>query len=109
MTLHNELVELGVLQKLQPGFKACSIEEKRARLNACQQARRRARKEAKASGIPWIPKHIGRPPKYSTLEEALVAKREVYRASKARQTQRIVEAIQNYIKDHADTGQSIDS
>ena len=50
------------------------------------------------NGIEWIPKKAGRPPKYSTPEEAFEAKRELYRASKAKQLQRMTEAIQKAIE-----------
>ena len=109
MSLLNKLVEMGILDRQKPGFKACSIEERRMRLNACQRARRQARRDAKANGVPWIPKHIGRPPKYSTLEEELEARRAISRATKIRQTKRTVEAIQRYVNGESDTMQSTDS
>jgi hypothetical protein len=92
------LVEMGLMEKLKPGFQASTPEERRRRISECQRNRRQAQKDAFTKGIEWIPKKAGRPPKYSTPEEALEAKREMYRANKARQLQRMTEAIQKAIE-----------
>ena len=89
---------MGIIEKLKPGFQACTPEERRRRISECQRNRRQAQKDAFAKGLEWIPKKAGRPPKYSTPEEALEAKREMYRANKARQIQRMAEAIQKAIE-----------
>ena len=98
MTMYSRLVELGILERLKPGFPANPPEERRRRITECQRSRRLAQKEAVTNGLEWIPKKAGRPPKHSTPEEALHAKRELYRASKARQVQRMTEAIQKAIE-----------
>ena len=98
MTLYNMLVEMGIIERLKPGFPANPPEERRRRITECQRNRRQAQKEALANGLEWTPKKAGRPPKYSTPEEALQAKRELYRANKARQVQRMTEAIQKAIE-----------
>ena len=91
------LVEMGLIERLKPGFPANPPEERRRRITECQRNRRNAQKETFKNGIEWIPKKTGRPPKYSTPEEALQAKRELYRQSKARQLERMAEAIQKAI------------
>jgi hypothetical protein len=98
MTLYSTLVEMGLLERLKPGFPANAPEERRRRISECQRNRRQAQKQALNNGIEWIPKKAGRPPKYSTPEEAVQARRELYRAGKARQVQRMTEAIQKAIE-----------
>ena len=98
MTIHSMLVEMGIIEKLKPGFPACTPEERRRRISECQRNRRQAQKESLAKGVEWIPKKAGRPPKYNTPEEALEAKREMYRTNKARQLQRMTEAIQKALE-----------
>ena len=98
MTIHSMLVYMGIIDRLKPGFQASTAEERRRRISECQRNRRQAQKDAPAKGLEWIQKKAGRPPKYSTPEEALEAKREMYRASKARQLQRMTEAIQKAIE-----------
>ena len=89
---------MGIMEKLKPGFQACTAEERRRRISECQRNRRQAQKDAFANGVEWIPKKAGRPPKYNTQEEAVEAKREMYRANKARQLQRMTEAIQKALE-----------
>ena len=98
MTLYSTLVEMGLLERLKPGFPANAPEERRRRITECQRNRRQAQKQSLNNGVEWIPKKAGRPPKYSTPEEALQAKRELHRAGKARQVQRMTEAIQKAIE-----------
>jgi DNA-binding FadR family transcriptional regulator len=89
---------MGIKERLKPGFPANPPEERRRRITECQRNRRPTHKQALKNGLEWTPKKPGRPPKYSTPEEALQAKRELYRASKARQAQRMTEAIQKAIE-----------
>jgi hypothetical protein len=97
MTIYSMLVDMGIIERLKPGFPANSPEERRRRITECQRNRREAQKEAARNGLEWEPKKAGRPSKYSTPEEAIQAKRELYRASKARQLERMAEAIQKAI------------
>ena len=98
MTIHSMLVDMGIIERLKPGFQASTAEERRRRISECQRNRRQAQRDAFDMGLEWIPKKVGRPPKYSTPEEASEAKREMYRVSKARQLQIMTEAIQQAIE-----------
>ena len=98
MTIHSMLVDMGIIERLKPGFQANTAEEKRRRISECQRNRRQAQKYAFVNGVEWIQKKAGRPPKYSAPEEALGAKREMYRTNKAKQIQRMTEAIQKAIE-----------
>ena len=92
------LVDMGIIERLKPGFQANAVQERRRRISECQRNRRQAQRDAFAKGLEWIQKKAGRPPKYSTPEEASEAKREMYRASKARQLQIMTEAIHKAIE-----------
>ena len=97
MTLYSTLDEMGFLERLKPGFPA-NAPERRRRISECQRNRRQAQNQALNNGIEWIQKKASRPPKYNTPEEASQARRELYRAGKARQVQRMTEAIQKAIE-----------
>ena len=92
-TIHKTLVELGILEPLKPGVrpnsKAAYLEKRRD----AQRLRRKLKKEAKEQGLEPKLKPVGRPPIHEPPEEALQARRLSDKQSKARQTERMVEAI----------------
>ena len=93
MTVHQTLVELGLLQPLKPGTRPPSKTAYLEKRREAQRLRRKIKKEAQALGVEPKLKPIGRPLTYNTTDEALLARRASDRASKARQAERISEAI----------------
>ena len=100
-TIHKTLVELGVLEPLKPGArpssKAAYLEKRR---NA-QRLRRKLKKEAREQGVEPKLKPIGRPPIHETPEDAIIARRLSDKQSKARQTERMVEAIKRALAENS--------
>ena len=93
MTVHQALVELRLLQPLKPGTRLASKTAYLEKRREAQRLHRKIKKEAQALGVEPKLKPIGRPPIYNSPDEILLARRASGRASKARQAERISEAI----------------
>ena len=93
MTVHQTLIELGLIQPLKPGTRPASKTAYLEKRREAQRLRRKIKKEAQTLGVEPKLKPIGRRAIYSSPEEVILARRASDRASKARQAERISEAI----------------
>ena len=93
MTVHQTLIELGLIQPLKPGTRPASKTAYLEKRREAQRLRRKIKKEAQAQGVEPKLKPIGRPPIYNSPDEVILARRASDKASKARQAERISEAI----------------
>ena len=92
-SIHKTLVELGVLEPLKPGVRPSSKAAYLEKRRDAQRLRRKLKKEAREQGLEPKLKPVGRPPIHETPEEALQARRKSDRECKARQVERMTEAI----------------
>ena len=93
MTVHQTLIELGLIQPLKPGTRPASKTAYLEKRREAQRLRRKIKKEAQAQGVEPKLKPIGRPPIYNSPDEVILARRASDKASKARQAERLSEAI----------------